>query len=621
MAIPDPSLSVTDLFVPSPSGVGPFGGANVQGNWLSEELLLAAKVGLPTTSFDPFSPELVILSIEAVTFSESDLAISLLAQGGFLQTAASGSVTTTPVYGAGAGIPVTIPVTPDPSNAAQNPTGQLGPLDLLCQSTYGTARIASTFASGTLAIANLKGSTIGPYAAGSYHVGTQSQPGNAGSTYHNTASLTVPSSVIAGTGGVVAGVAPGVSSTVITTVSAHGLAAGAVVYVVVPTSAGISGLAGVFAVVTAVTPITFAIGVGSSGTWTAGGNVYAATTGAFQADVTGPGSNAAPGSVTQTITQNVNVFVSNVSAWAGNNWESNSAYASRTLLSLASRSPNGPSQAYVYFADTASQLLAADTPEYTLTNGPVIASSSGNPQTGVQTTVVASLSPASSVLGANVTPGCSQLPISGVTNANPAVISCTGPTSLAPGGTMTVTISGVLGSSGVSGSFVASYVTADSFSIPVDTTLAGTYTGGGSVEGGDLGQIDALLQLNATPDGITSITVSALALPVTITAQVAVPQAYVATYQLAAPAQLQTQISAYALGGNSPGFAVAYDDIVSALEEAGVLTFGAASYVREIVSLAITVGGVSVPIGGSVPFPSSQYQAILVAPTIGVVGI
>ena len=621
MAIPQPSLTAADLFTPSPSGVTQWGGANVAGNWLSVELQIAADVGLPTTSFDPFAPETAILSIEAVTFSESDVLISLFAQGGFLSTAASGSVTYTPVYGPGAGISITQPVTPDPSNAAQNPTGALGALDLLCQSTYASFRLAASFASGALAIANLKGSTIGPYTAGSYHVGTQSQPGNAGSTYHNTAALTVPSSAIAGSGGVVAGVTPGVSSSVVSTVSAHGLAPGDVVYLVIPTSAGISGLGATFAVVTAVTSTTFAIGVGSSGTWTAGGNVYLATTGVFAADVVGIGSNAAPGSVSQTITQNVNVFVSNVSAWSGSNWESNSAYATRTQLSLASRSPNGPSQAYVYFAGTAAQILAAATPPYALTNGPVSASSSSNPQTGVQTTVVASLNPASIVLGAAVTPGCSQLPISGVTNANPAVVSCVGPTGLAPGGTMTATISGVLGTAGVSGSFTATYVSADTFSIPVDTTLTGSYTGGGQVEGGDLGAIDALLQTSCVPDGITALTVSALALPVSIVAQVVVPQAYVAAYQLAVGAQLQAQIASYAVGGNAPDFAVAWDDIVGALEQAGVITLGAASYLREIVSLTITVGGVVVPVGGSVAFPSSQYQAILAAPTIGVAGV
>ena len=42
-----------------------------------------------------------------------------------------------------------------------------------------------------------------------------------------------------------------------------------------------------------------------------------------------------------------------------------------------------------------------------------------------------------------------------------------------------------------------------------------------------------------------------------------------------------------------------------ALEEAGVVTLGSASYVRSIQSLSLNGGG----IGAGVAFPSNQYQA------------
>src|SRR5262249_14126050 len=157
-------------------------------------------------------------------------------------------------------------------------------------------------------------------------------------------------------------------------------------------------------------------------------------------------------------------------------------------------------QAYVYFAESAAQILANATPPYVLTNGPVIATAFSTPATGVVNTVVASAAPLSSVLGANVTPGVSQLAIASITNANPAVVTCFGPTSLGRGESMTVTISGALGIAGVNDTFTGTYVTGNSFSIPIDTTSSGTYTGGGSVEGGDLGQIDRLLQANVVPD-------------------------------------------------------------------------------------------------------------------------
>ncbi len=182
---------------------------------------------------------------------------------------------------------------------------------------------------------------------------------------------------------------------------------------------------------------------------------------------------------------------------------------------------------------------------------------------------------------------------------------------------MTVTITGALGIAGVNGTFTGTYVTFDSFSIPVDTTAAGTYTGGGSVEGGDLGQIDRLLQANVVPDNTTAITTSAVALPIVVNATVIVPQAFVAQYQLRVIQQLQTQMASYEIGGNAPNFAVEYDDIVGALEEAGVQALGQASVVRQIQSLSLNGGAVGV----GVAFPSPFYQALLVSPVISVVGL
>jgi hypothetical protein len=442
---------------------------------------------------------------------------------------------------------------------------------------------------------------------------------NGSATYHNLSSLTIPSSAIAGTGGVVTGVMSGLTFSIITTQSAHGLSVNQIVYVLIPSSSAINGLAGVFAIVMGVTTLTFSIAVGSSGTYTGGGNVYLCTVATMQADAPGTSSNAGPGTVTVAVTQNVNVFLSNVVGWSGSNWESNPAYMARTLLSLAAKSPNGPNQAYIYFAETAQSLLLAGSPSYALTNGPVAANTAVNPQTGIVTTTVASATPASTTLGANVTPGVSQLPVSGVSNANPCVVTCTGPTSLTTGQTMTVTISGVLGTTGVNGTNLATYVSADSFSIPVNTTSAGTYTGGGSVEGGDLGQIDKFLQQNVVPrpSNTTAITQSALALPITVVATVTVPVANVAQYQLAVGPQLTAQFASYPLGGTAAdSFSVPYNDIVGALEEAGVVALGTASYAT-VQGLSLNGGG----IGAGVAFPSSAYQAILTTPTITVLGI
>jgi hypothetical protein len=73
----------------------------------------------------------------------------------------------------------------------------------------------------------------------------------------------------------------------------------------------------------------------------------------------------------------------------------------------------------------------------------------------------------------------STLTISGATNANPCVIT----TSLNHGytGTQNVVITGALGLTLINGSYLATVLSPTTFSIPVNATTGGTYTGGGVV--------------------------------------------------------------------------------------------------------------------------------------------
>lgn len=622
------ALSASTLFTPLPSGVtqGVTTSNASSTTWLGIMLTVASSLGLPTTSWQSGAPELTIFATEAVTCQQTDVQISIIAQGGFGQTAASGSVTFVTLQG----VTVTTPVTPDPSNPSQNPTGALGWLDVWGQSNYNTTRLAAQAASGPVAIANVGANTPGPYASGTYHLANTTT----GATYSNAASVTIPPSAIAGSGGVIAGVTVGPLFTIIQTQSAHGLTPGQSVYVQLPTSSGVTIFASGnpvagsgFALVVATTTTTFQIAVPSTGAWTSGGTVYLCTVATMTADpgyIGLPGS-AAPGAVTTTITQNANVFCDNLLAWTGTNWESNAAYLARTLLSLASHSPNGPSQAYVYYAQTAQQFLSAEVNPYTLTNGPVQAFEFANPQTGIVTTVVGSATPASTTLGANVTPGCAQNPIAGVTAANPAVITTQNAHGLTSG--MSVTLSFPSGAaplaliSALTGSFVATVTGANTFSVPVNTTALGAWVAGGTVEGGDLGAIDGLLQANVVPDGTLAVTESALALPIQVTATVVVPQAYVNAYQLSVGVLLQALISSYAIGGNSGSPGVAYNDVIGALEEAGVVAIGQVSYVRAITSLVVSNGPTIITQSGqAIAFPSNQYQAVLLPPSITVLG-
>jgi hypothetical protein len=78
--------------------------------------------------------------------------------------------------------------------------------------------------------------------------------------------------------------------------------------------------------------------------------------------------------------------------------------------------------------------------------------------------------------------GISGLPISAITNANPAVVTLvSAPPSALPLMTgMVIGFEGVNGMSGLNGNqFAITTITASSFSIPFDSTGAGAYTGGG----------------------------------------------------------------------------------------------------------------------------------------------
>jgi putative heme iron utilization protein len=104
-------------------------------------------------------------------------------------------------------------------------------------------------------------------------------------------------------------------------------------------------------------------------------------------------------------------------------------------------------------------------------------------------------------------------------------------------------------------------------------------------------------------------------MPVVVLATVVVPQAYVAAYKIAVQAQLAVQLASYPIGGSSvqaPPFTVPLDDIIGALDEAGVIVLGQASYVKAIQSLSIASGATTVTAAGAgLPFPGPSYQAVL----------
>lgn len=601
-------LTADDLFTPEQSGVSTDPSVQPdEGTWLSDLIATCAILGLPTTSWQSGAPERVILSGLAVALSEEDAIISLQAQGGFLDYAASGTVTTIGLNG----VAVVQPVTPDPSIPSQNPTGALGWLDALGQSFFGEPRLMATYASGPLAIVNTGLSTLNEVAGG-YHTANAAT----GATYTNTDAISVPPSAIGGAGGSVSGVIIGGVTTTLDTAGAHGLSVGDVVYVT--GVLGVIGLANLFAFVTAVPSSTsFQIAAATSGAYTGGGALYKCTTISMAADVIGPSSNAAPGAVTTTVTQQNGVSCFNLTAWSASNFESNTDYVKRLRLSLAADSPNGPNAAYEYFALTAAKILADEAPPVTLTNGPIVkAITFVTPATNVTTTVVSSSTPASTTLGANVTPGCALLPISSASNASPIVIGNPSAHGLATGDS--VTIAGVLGNTAANGGWTITVTSPTSFSLN-GSTGSGAYTGGGFVNGGDLGAVDTLLRAKCVPDGTDSVTESSLAFPVTVVATVVVPQAYAAGYAAVAATELAALVKSFPIGGNvPPGGSVGtvpYSAIEGALIEAGVLVLGGVSYVRQVSSLTVNGGTVDLS------YPTPNHDAQLAVPAITVIGV
>lgn len=488
------TLSITDLFTPALSGVGATAAiAPPGGSWYAILLANAQVLGIPTTSWEPGGPERTILALTANALSQEDGVISIMAQGGFLDYAASGTVTFT----AANGKQVTQFVTPDPSIPTQNPTGALGWLDVLASSVYQVTRLTATFAAQNVVFTNPTLAASGPHDPGTFHVGNPST----GATYSNADTLTIA----------------------------------------------------------------------ASGT----------TTAPFVADFRGPilGSSSV-GTVTQMITTVTGVTVVNLLPFVGANFESNIQLAQRCRLSLATKSPAGPKAAYEYFALTSFDVLLAETPSVTLRGGRITrVLSAASPVTGVVETIVAN--------AAGVVAGVTNLDITNATNATPIQITVASTAGLANGDF--VTVRGVLGNTAANGTFTISGLTGTTFTL--DGSVGnGAYSASGQLNGGDLGEVDRVIQENVVPDSVTASTFSATAFNVAIVASIVVPVASLAAYTTAVQLALTNYFAALPIGGVDS--VLDYDGIVGVLEAAGSFN-GQSTVVRHIPSLTLNGGTVN----------------------------
>lgn len=314
--------------------------------WRKQLFALAVVFGLPTTSWRVGDPERVILEILSYVGQNWDATASLIAQGGFLDWAATGTVT----YQNADGTSTTVAVSPDPSTNA-NPDGKSTWLDQLCEQNYLTERIRKSPAGGPMALINTSASTYGPFTAGGYHV---ANPNN-GAAYSSTVDIaSLPPSSVVGTA--ITGAADNGGGLVELTFStAHGLVDGDPLFVL-----GVLGTVeanGAWYVTSTGANTLTLDGSTFTNAYTSGGTGYAPQVVSFTADVAGTMSNSvdadgvtAARTITTSVTSLIGVQVQNLEPFEGSDTESNPALLKRAKLKLQSVTTNGAQGAYEYYA-------------------------------------------------------------------------------------------------------------------------------------------------------------------------------------------------------------------------------------------------------------------------------
>lgn len=299
------------------------------------------------------------------------------------------------------------------------------------------------------------------------------------------------------------------------------------------------------------------------------------TVATFAADIAGVGGVSAPTTINHAITSNIGVSVSNPGSFVGFAAQSNDSLVAECRAKFASRSPNGPHDAYVFFALGAAALLLAETPSITI-NAITQVLVETDKATGIVTTTVANSNGAVA--------GVTNLAVTGATNpSHPAPIEITTASSHGLNTGDWVTVSGVLGNSGAN--ITSTIVVTASNKFTLDGSLGtGAYTAGGIAEGGDLGQVDKILQANVVPNGVTALTVSASTLITNVGVDVWVPQSDVGIVTLPISNAITIYLSKVPIGGyTDPGGAytnvVPLDAIIAAAFAGGVLSPGGASVV------------------------------------------
>jgi hypothetical protein len=516
--------------------------------WLAQCLTDGTTQGLTTTSWQSGDPLLTILAILSEQLGREDtLGISMRSQGAFLDYAASGSVTITDDLVTPA-TSITVPVTPDPSIPAQNPTGAPGFLDVLASSGFNVQRIKAAAATNTLYLTNTSGVSIGTFLPGTFHT----QNVFSGATYNNSTSFTFsPSSTIDTS---VTSV-PVVLGTVQVIHSAnHGLSTGAVVYV----QNLLAVQDGFYQITVSAATAYFLNGAVPTGTpYVSGGLVWSTQSVTFAADMLGPVGNAGVGQINQLVTAAPKCFCGNLSTFAGTPWQSNASLAAMCRAKLGTISPNGPPGAFQFFTLQAQNILAGAGGGLPFVANNVIYASPFptyfSLDGGAITRVIVGQGLGAGTVGVVVANAAGT--VAGPWNLNITGASATAPIQITTASAHTLQtgdyaqVNGVLGLTGANGRFQITKIDGTHFSLN-GSTGAGVYTAAtGKVIGGDIYAIMSVLQMYCTPNAVTVTVASALTVDATPTATVYVPAAKVADYITKMNAALGAYILSFPVGG------------------------------------------------------------------------
>jgi hypothetical protein len=343
------------------------------------------------------------------------------------------------------------------------------------------------------------------------------------------------------------------------------------------------------------------------------------TTASFQCDQLGPIGTAAPGQINVALTAIPGVSVTNPGIAVGANNQTNASLVAQCRASLPSLSSNPPKVVYQFLAEQSFEMLQTiipGEPATPLVGGPITSAICiTDTDTGETQTIIAN--------SAGTMDGVANLTITGATNASPIVLTVDSIS--AAGGSLRnddwCYVAGVTGNSAANGWFPVQSFTDTSITL-AGSAGSGNYVSGGSVEAGDLGLVDYILQAYAVGNADVNVTEWATDVDVVYGVTIWVPLNQVGSGATSAQTIASNAIASYIgsvpIGGYLPpvtlGNAIPIGGVAAAIAEA---LADAGITVKNLVG-AFFIG--AIPIFTDLPI-SPTGKPVLVASPVNVIGV